>query len=58
MPAALPVNVDTTYADDAGDASVKTHQQHHDEIHAFVNAGAGGSPLDANNIIAVRIFSR
>lgn len=33
----LPVDIDTTYADDGADASVKTHQQHHDEIHAFVN---------------------
>lgn len=33
----LPVNVDTTYADDGGDASVKTHQQHHDIVHGAVN---------------------
>lgn len=33
----LPVNVDSTYADSGTDASVKTHQQHHDSIHALVN---------------------
>lgn len=33
----LPINVDTTYADDAGDASVKLHQQHHDSIHTIIN---------------------
>lgn len=33
----LPVNIDSTYADDGGDASVALHQQHHDEIHAAVN---------------------
>lgn len=33
----LPVNVDTTYADDINDASVKLHQQHHDAVHAIVN---------------------
>jgi hypothetical protein len=39
----LPTNVDTTYADDGSDASVKLHQQHHDTIHAAVNAAAGGT---------------
>lgn len=34
----LPTNIDSVYADDGGDASVKEHQQHHDEIHAAVNA--------------------
>lgn len=34
----LPVNIDTTYVDSGTDASVKTHQQHHDAIHAIVNA--------------------
>lgn len=40
MPAApnLPVNIDTTYADSGTDASVKTHQQHHDTLHAVVNS--------------------
>lgn len=33
----LPVNIDTTYADDATQPGVKLHQQHHDTIHAFVN---------------------
>lgn len=33
----LPVNIDTTYPD-AGDSSVPIHQQHHDLIHAAVNA--------------------
>lgn len=34
---ALPVNVDSTYADSGTDASVALHQQHHDTIHAAVN---------------------
>ncbi len=34
----LPVNIDTTYADDAADTSVKLHQQHHDSLHAINNA--------------------
>lgn len=34
----LPVDIDTAYSDDAGDASVALHQQHHDAIHAIVNA--------------------
>lgn len=33
----LPVNIDTSYADDGGDASAKTHQQHHDLTHAVAN---------------------
>ena len=33
----LPENIDATYDDDAGDESVKTHQQHHDVIHDIVN---------------------
>lgn len=40
----LPVNIDTTYDDDAGDASVKAHQQHHDALHAVYNDLAGASP--------------
>jgi hypothetical protein len=35
----LPVNIDSTYADDGSDASVQAHQQHHDVIHQFVNSG-------------------
>jgi hypothetical protein len=33
----LPVTTDTTYPDSQTDPSVKTHQQHHDVIHAAVN---------------------
>ena len=33
----LPVNIDTTYADDGGDASVQLHQAHHDDLHGFFN---------------------
>lgn len=33
----LPVNVDTANADDANDATVKAHQQHHDALHAIAN---------------------
>jgi hypothetical protein len=40
----LPVNVDSTYSDDAGDASVKSHQQHHDALHGLYNDLAGASP--------------
>lgn len=36
----LPVNIDIIYSDDSSDASVKLHQQHHDVIHTFVDAGA------------------
>ncbi len=35
--AALPVNIDATYADSEQDASIKLHQQHHDIIHAAIN---------------------
>jgi hypothetical protein len=34
----LPVDIDATYADSSADDSVKLHQQHHDAIHAVVNA--------------------
>lgn len=34
----LPEDIDATYADSGSDASVKLHQQHHDEIHAAINA--------------------
>lgn len=54
----LPVNIDSTYADDGGDATVALHQQHHDEIHAFVNAGGSSNPLDGNVVISTRIFAR
>lgn len=33
----LPVNIDSSYADDGTDGSVALHQQNHDQIHAFVN---------------------
>lgn len=33
----LPVNLDSTYADDGADPSVKLHQTFHDQIHGFVN---------------------
>ena len=33
----LPVNIDTSYADSPQDASFKTHQQHHDVIHGYLN---------------------
>lgn len=33
----LPVNLDSTYADDGADATVKLHQQYHDTVHGFVN---------------------
>lgn len=33
----LPVNIDSTYADNGGDASVKIHQQHHDSLHGIAN---------------------
>lgn len=39
----LPTNIDSSYADDGSDASVAAHQQHHDTIHAAVNAAAGGT---------------
>lgn len=32
----LPTDIDATYPDD-GDASRKTHQQHHDSIHGYTN---------------------
>lgn len=40
---ALPVNVDSTYADSGTDASVALHQQHHDSIHSAVNKLPGWS---------------
>lgn len=33
----LPVTIDSAYADDGSDATVKLHQQHHDVLHAFAN---------------------
>ena len=41
----LPVNIDTSYADSLQDASFKTHQQHHDTVHALLNSG-GVNVLD------------
>lgn len=40
----LPVNIDTSYADSGTDATVKTHQQHHDAVHALYNNLAGATP--------------
>lgn len=49
----LPTDLDTTYADDPGDASVKAHQQHHDEIHAKLNGiEVGADVTDATNVAA------
>jgi len=39
----LPVNIDSTYADDGEDASVQEHQEHHDTLHALHNAIDGAS---------------
>ena len=36
----LPVNIDTTYADSATDASVPLHQSYHDTLHALTNIAA------------------
>ena len=33
----LPPGIDTLYADSGTDGSVKTHQQHHDTVHTYVN---------------------
>lgn len=41
----LPVNVDSTYADDPGDASAQLHQQHHDALHEFYNLHEGIRPM-------------
>ena len=54
----LPVNIDTTYADDAGDASRKTHQQHHDVLHEYVNTHseeAGWAELPA---VAAKLYEQ
>lgn len=37
MPLPLPVNLDTTYADDTGDPTVQLHQAHHDDVHHALN---------------------
>lgn len=57
----LPVNIDTTYADSGTDASVKTHQQHHDLLHTVVNdfdvasAGtAGYVPIGNGTVLVTR----
>lgn len=44
---ALPVNVDSTYADSGTDASVALHQQHHDTIHKTINALPDGQGVIA-----------
>lgn len=58
----LPVTIDADNADHGTDMTVKEHQQHHDALHGMYNiweaGGISGNPLDANNIIATRIFSR
>jgi len=46
----LPVNIDGTYGDDAGDASVKVHQQHHDEVHKVVNLFDDATPATAGMV--------
>lgn len=43
----LPVNVDATYEDDAGDPSRKIHQQHHDSVHALYNELKGTTAVSA-----------
>lgn len=43
----LPVNIDSTYADSGTDASIALHQQHHDAIHAIVNAIDTATPATA-----------
>lgn len=49
----LPVNIDTTYADSGTDATVKTHQQHHDSIHGIVNKFDTGLGTASNgNVLA------
>lgn len=49
----LPENIDTTYSDDAGDSSVKTHQQHHDNLHAQFNDFEGTTPASFESAGAV-----
>lgn len=39
----LPVDIDTTYPDDADRPDRKLHQQHHDALHARYNEGAPDS---------------
>lgn len=48
----LPINVDTTYADSTADASVKTHQQHHDSIHTIINRFDLTPPTVGQTVIA------
>lgn len=43
----LPVDIDATNADDGTRPTVKTHQQHHDTVHAEVNRLSIGSPVVA-----------
>lgn len=50
---ALPVNIDSTYADSATDASVKLHQQYHDTIHSIVNQfDTGLGTAGVGNVLA------
>lgn len=48
----LPVNIDTTYVDDASDSSVKVHQQHHDEVHKVVNLFDDATPSTSGSVPA------
>lgn len=41
----LPTNIDSTYADDGADASVRLHQQYHDTLHGFANEFDTGTRL-------------
>lgn len=45
MATSLPTNIDTSNADDGTRPTVKTHQQHHDTIHAEVNRLTLGQPV-------------
>lgn len=44
----LPVNIDSSYADDALLPGRKIHQQHHDVLHALHNLLRGRTPGAAN----------
>lgn len=44
----LPVDVDTSYPDDATHPDVVLHQRHHDLIHEFVNMFDDGAPPDGS----------
>ena len=49
----LPVNVDSAYADDGADATVKLHQQHHDVLHGFANEFDTGTRADGQTWLRV-----